>query len=266
MCCEAFCRGLCSILSSSAILVLDIVDAAVGAALLFSPLLWSSCVRTAATRRAGHDRPPELRRVPRDPERSRLAAYGLCGNQPVSRRSVGCEISLFGVGFRSNSGLLAAAVLAALCFVTEFTGGLIIASDPDFAAKLGLEIPIGLGAPRGRGLVAPRGPRGLERRARPRARRLRRVARAKASRRAGGAVAAERAAPRTARRSRRHAELTAKYFSEESPKPEPRKWWSLRKSEPEEEAAAELPSFILRSKNYAAPRSFDDDEENGFAI
>ena len=63
------------------------------------------------------------------------------------------------------------------------------------------------------------------------------------------------------------AELTAKYFSEESPKPEPRKWWSLRKSEPEEEeAAAELPSFILRSKNYAAPRSFDDDEENGFAI
>jgi len=27
-----------------------------------------------------------------------------------------------------------------------------------------------------------------------------------------------------------------------------------------------LPSFILRSKNYAAPRSFDDDEENGFAI
>ena len=44
MCCEAFCRGLCSILSSSAILVLDLVDAAVGAALLFSPLLWSSCV------------------------------------------------------------------------------------------------------------------------------------------------------------------------------------------------------------------------------
>ena len=34
-------------------------------------------------------------------------------------------------------------MLAALCFVTEFTGGLIIASDPDFAAKLGLEIPTG---------------------------------------------------------------------------------------------------------------------------
>ena len=47
MCCEAFCRGLCSILSSSAILVLDIVDVAVGAALLFSPLLWSSYVTAA---------------------------------------------------------------------------------------------------------------------------------------------------------------------------------------------------------------------------
>ena len=47
MCCEAFCRGLCSILSSSAILVLDIVDAAVGAALLFSPLLWSKYVTAA---------------------------------------------------------------------------------------------------------------------------------------------------------------------------------------------------------------------------
>ena len=47
MCCEAFCRGLCSILSSSAILVLDIVDVAVGAALLFCPLLWSSYVTAA---------------------------------------------------------------------------------------------------------------------------------------------------------------------------------------------------------------------------
>ena len=117
MCCEAFCRGLCSILSSSAILVLDIVDAAVGAALLFSPLLWSSYVTAA-------------------PATVALPSYGAC-------LALLSAVSLFGVGFRSNSGLLAAAVLAALCFVTEFTGGLIIASDPDFAAKLGLEIPTG---------------------------------------------------------------------------------------------------------------------------
>ena len=117
MCCEAFCRGLCSILSSSAILVLDIVDVAVGAALLFSPLLWSSYVTAA-------------------PATVALPSYGAC-------LVILSAVSLFGVGFRSNSGLLAAAVLAALCFVTEFTGGLIIASDPDFAAKLGLEIPTG---------------------------------------------------------------------------------------------------------------------------
>ena len=42
--CQALCRWICSILSSSAILVLDIVDAAIGAALLFCPLLWSSYV------------------------------------------------------------------------------------------------------------------------------------------------------------------------------------------------------------------------------
>ena len=111
MCCEAFCRGLCSILSSSAILVLDIVDAAVGAALLFSPLLWSKYVTAA-------------------PATIALPSYGACV-------VIMSAISLVGVGFRSNRGLLAAAVLAALCFVTEFTGGLVIASDPDFAAKLG---------------------------------------------------------------------------------------------------------------------------------
>ena len=49
MCCEAFCRGLCSILSSSAILVLDIVDVAVGGALILSPLLWSYVTAAPAT-------------------------------------------------------------------------------------------------------------------------------------------------------------------------------------------------------------------------
>ena len=164
------------------------------------------------------------------------------------------------VGFRSNSGLLAAAVLAALCFVTEFTGGLIIASDPDFAAKLGLEIPTGWAL-----LVvvaslrhAVRGAsNGALGRARDAFDALR--ARRRAEEQAAPSQLSERLLERRADRAAMRAELTAKYFSEESPKPEPRKWWSLRKSEPEEEAAAEL-------KNYAAPRSFDDDEENGFAI
>ena len=152
MCCEAFCRGLCSILSSSAILVLDIVDVAVGGALLFSPLLWPSYVTAA-------------------PATVALPSYGAC-------LGLLSAISLFGVGFRSNRGLLAAFLLAALCFVTEFTGGLIVASDPDFAAKLGLEIPTGWAL---LVAVASRAPRGVERRARPRSRRLRRAARAKAS-------------------------------------------------------------------------------------
>ena len=240
MCCEAFCRGLCSILSSSAILVLDIVDVAVGAALLFCPLLWSSYVTAA-------------------PATIALPSYGAC-------LVILSTVSLFGVGFRSNSGLLAAAVLAALCFVTEFTGGLIIASDPDFAAKLGLEIPTGWAL-----LVvaslrhAVRGAsNGALGRARDAFDALR--ARRRAEEQAAPSQLSERLLERRADRAAMRAELTAKYFSEESPKPEPRKWWSLRKSEPEEEAAAELPSFILRSKNYAAPRSFDDDEENGFAI
>ncbi len=241
MCCEAFCRGLCSILSSSAILVLDIVDVAVGAALLFSPLLWSSYVTAA-------------------PATIALPSYGAC-------LVILSAVSLFGVGFRSNSGLLAAAVLAALCFVTEFTGGLIVASDPDFAAKLGLEIPTGWAL-----LVAVaslrHAVRGASNGALGRARdafdALR--ARRRAEEQAAPSQLSERLLERRADRAAMRAELTAKYFSEESPKPEPRKWWSLRKSEPEEEAAAELPSCILRSKNYAAPRSFDDDEENGFAI
>ena len=83
------CRWICSILSSSAILVLDIVDAAVGAALLFSPLLWSSYVTAA-------------------PATVALPSYGAC-------LMILSTVSLVGVGFRSNSGLLAAAVLAALC-------------------------------------------------------------------------------------------------------------------------------------------------------
>ena len=171
------------------------------------------------------------------------------------------------VGFRSNRGLLAAAVLAALCFVTEFTGGLVIASDPDFAAKLGLEIPMGwaiLGAVASLRHAVRGASNGALGRARDAFDALR--ARRRAEEQAAPSQLSERLLERRADRAAMRAELTAKYFSEESPKPEPRKWWSLRKSEPEEEAAAELPSFILRSKNYAAPRSFDDDEENGFAI
>ena len=172
------------------------------------------------------------------------------------------------VGFRSNRGLLAAAVLAALCFVTEFTGGLIVASDPDFAAKLGLEIPTGWAL---LAVVASlrHAVRGASNGALGRARDAfdARRARRRAEEQAAPSQLSERLLERRADRAAMRAELTAKYFSEESPKPEPRKWWSFRKSEPEEEeAAAELPSFILRSKNYAAPRSFDDDEENGFAI
>ena len=241
MCCEAFCRGLCSILSSSAILVLDLIDAAVGLALIFSPLLFSVFVTAK-------------------PATVALPSYGAC-------LVILSAISLFGIGFRSNRWLLAAAVLAALCLITELTSGVIIASDPDFAAKLGLEIPTSWAL-----LVAAaslrHAVRGASNGALGRARdafdALR--ARRRAEEQAAPSQLSERLLERRADRAAMRAELTAKYFSEESPKPEPRKWWSLRKSEPEEEAAAELPSFILRSKNYAAPRSFDDDEENGFAI
>ena len=76
MCCEAFCRWVCSILSSSAILVLDIVDVAVGAALFFSPLLWRSYVTAA-------------------PATIALPSYGVC-------LVILSAISLFGVGFRSK--------------------------------------------------------------------------------------------------------------------------------------------------------------------
>ena len=241
MCCEAFCRGLCSILSSSAILVLDLIDAAVGLALIFSPLLFSVFVTAK-------------------PATVALPSYGAC-------LVILSAISLFGVGFRSKRGLLFAAMLAALCLLTEFSCGLVLASDPDFAAKLGLDIPTGWAL-----LVAVaslrHAVRGASNGALGRARdafdALR--ARRRAEEQAAPSQLSERLLERRADRAAMRAELTAKYFSEESPKPEPRKWWSLRKSEPEEEAAAELPSFILRSKNYAAPRSFDDDEENGFAI
>lgn len=239
MCCEAFCRCLCSILSSSAILVLDIADAAIGAALLFSPLLWSSYVTAT-------------------PATIALPIYGAC-------LLLLSAVSLFDVGFRSNKGLLVAAVLAALCFVTEFTGGLIIASDPDFA--LGLDIPTGWAL-----LVAAaslrHAVRGCSNGALGRARdafdALR--ARRRAEEQAAPSQLSERLLERRADRAAMRAELTAKYFREESPKPELQKWWSFRKDAPaEEEETTEMPPFILQKQNYAAPRSMDD-EENGFAI
>ena len=87
MCCEAFCRGLCSILSSSAILVLDIVDVAVGAALLFSPLLWSSYVTAAPANIALPSYGACLVIL------SAISLFGvrrLCGNQNFTARPSSC--------------------------------------------------------------------------------------------------------------------------------------------------------------------------------
>ncbi len=104
--------------------------------------------------------------MPRDPER-RLALRGRVSVQPRAAclRHAGRSVLRHGIHRRPHHSV-----------------------GPGLRGKARPRDSYGLGAPRGRGLVAPRGPRSLERRARARARRLRRVARATAGRRAGGAV------------------------------------------------------------------------------
>ena len=198
--CRRVCRGLCSILSSSAILVLDIVDVAVGAAPSFS------------RRFSGHSY------VTAFPATIALPSYGAC-------LVILSAISLFGVGFRStlvDFQQRAACRRGAGCPVLHYG----IHRRPHHSVGPGLRgkarprDSYGLGdssSPWPRCATQSAGPRTARSGARDAFDALR--ARRRAEEQAAPSQLSERLLERRADRAAMRAELTAKYFSEESPKP-----------------------------------------------